>query len=277
MRRNLFLALTLAANSLFAQEKGNSDYKLVWSEEFNKAGKVDEKIWNYEYGFARNHEDQWYQKENAICRNGHLIIELKKETKPNPLYEAGSQDWRKSREKIHYTSSSLNTAGKKYWQYGRFEMRARIPVGSGLWPAFWTLGIEKEWPSNGEIDIMEYYRGNILANIANGTSKRWTAEWHNGVKSVESLGGAKWAKEFHIWRMDWDENEIALYLDDVLLNKVPLEKLVNKDGTNFNPFKQPHYVLVNFALGGDNGGKIDESLLPAKYEIDYIRVYQKQK
>src|SRR5690606_16954235 len=107
------------------------------------------------------------------------------------------------------------------------------------------------------------------------TTKRWSAEWHNGIKSVESLGGKKWADEFHVWRMDWDEKEIALYVDDILMNKVPLEKLVNKDGSGFNPFKQPHYILVNFALGGDNGGTIDESLLLAQYLIDYIRVYQK--
>lgn len=277
----IMLKLTLCAIGIFlcatgfAQQTNKSDFKLVWSQEFEKDGKPDESIWNYEIGFVRNNEDQWYQKDNAYCKDGFLIIELRKENKPNPNYDAGSSDWRKSRKDIKYTSSSLNTSGNKEWLYGRFEMRAKIPVGSGLWPAFWTLGVDKEWPSNGEIDIMEYYRGNILANIANGTNQRWKAEWHNGVKSVESLGGAKWANEFHVWRMDWDENEIALYLDDVLLNKVSLSKLVNKDGSGFNPFKQPHYILVNLALGGDNGGKIDDTLIPAKYEIDYLRVYQK--
>ena len=261
-------------NLVFSQQNHVKQYKLVWQDEFNKNGPVDKNIWSFENGFVRNNEDQWYQTENAYCKNGLLIIELKKEEKFNPNYVEGSNDYRKSRKLIKYTSSSLNTAGKKQWQYGRFEMRARIPIGSGLWPAFWTLGVDKEWPSNGEIDIMEYYKGNILANIANGTSKRWTAEWHNGVRSVDDLGGKKWANEFHIWRMDWDENEIALYVDGMLLNKVSLDKLVNKDGTGFNPFKQPHYILVNFALGGDNGGKIDESLIPAKYEIDYLRVYQ---
>lgn len=270
-----FIALLFGFHTSQAQQQSKESYKLVWSEEFNKDGKVDESTWNYERGFLRNHEDQWYQKENAFCKDGYLIIEVRKEEKPNPTYEEGSASWSKARKMIKYTSSSLNTSGKKQWLYGRFEMRAKIAVGSGLWPAFWTLGVDKEWPSNGEIDIMEYYRGNILANIANGTTKRWSAEWHNGIKSVESLGGKKWADEFHVWRMDWDEKEIALYVDDILMNRVPLEKLVNKDGTGFNPFKQPHYILVNFALGGDNGGTIDESLLPAQYLIDYIRVYQK--
>lgn len=266
----------LCAMNLQAQKQEKKNYKLVWADEFEKEGVVNESVWSYEIGFKRNKEDQWYQKENAYIKNGVLVIELKKEEKPNPDYEKDSQDWATSRPLIQYTSASLNTAGKKQWKYGRFEMRARIPVGSGLWPAFWTLGVDKEWPSNGEIDIMEYYKGNILANIANGTTKRWNAEWHNGIKSVASLGGKTWANNFHVWRMDWDENEIALYVDDLLLNKVSLDKLVNKDGSNFNPFKQPHYILVNLALGGINGGPIDESLIPAKYEIDYLRVYQEE-
>lgn len=250
-------------------------YQLVWSDEFDKDGPVDTTNWRFEKGFVRNQEAQWYQEENAYCKDGLLIIEARKESKENPIYEAGSTHWGRSRRTIEYTGSSINTRGRHDWQYGSFEMRARIPIGSGLWPAFWTLGIEGEWPSNGEIDIMEYYQGTILANIACGTDERWKAAWYDKKVSVDSLGGQAWADEFHVWRMDWDENEIALYLDNQLLNNVTLDKLVNKDSTGINPFKQPHYVLLNFALGGINGGEIDDDLLPAKYEIDYVRVYQK--
>ena len=250
-------------------------YHLVWADEFDKEGLVDTANWRFEKGFVRNQEAQWYQEGNAYCKDGLLIIEARKETKHNPTYEAGSAHWGRSRPTIEYTGASINTRGKHDWQYGRFEMRARIPIGSGLWPAFWTLGIEGEWPSNGEIDIMEYYRGKLLANIACGTQERWKAEWYSETISVDSLGGQAWADEFHVWRMDWDENEISLYVDDLLLNNVPLAKLVNKDGTGINPFMQPHYILLNFALGGMNGGEIDDTLLPAKYEIDHVRVYQK--
>ncbi|MFD2744679.1 MULTISPECIES: family 16 glycosylhydrolase [Sphingobacterium] len=256
----------------FAQDQ---NYQLVWSDEFDGSGSVNSQHWNFEKGFQRNNEDQWYQEENASIKDGVLVIEARKEVKPNPTYEANSEHWAKSRQNIQYTSSSINTSGKHAWKYGRFEMRAKIPVGQGIWPAFWTLGVDREWPSNGEIDIMEYYQGNLLANIAVGTNRRWQAEWHNGKKSVAELGGEQWAQEFHVWRMDWDEQEIALYVDDILLNKVPQSKLANKDGSGFYPFKQPHYMLLNLALGGDNGGEIDESLLPARYEIDYVRVYQK--
>ena len=75
--------------------------------------------------------------------------------------------------------------------------------------------------------------------------------------------------------MDWDENAIALYMDDQLLNKVELEKLVNKDGTNINPFKQPHYMLLDLAIGGNNGGDPAGTKFPNRFEVDYVRVYQK--
>lgn len=253
----------------------NDHYRLVWSDEFDRDGKLDGTNWSFEEGFQRNEEEQWYQTPNATIKNGLLIIEARAETKPNPSYQAQSTHWARSRPQIQYTSSSINTSGKQSWKYGRFEMRAKIPVGAGLWPAFWTLGVEKEWPSNGEIDIMEYYQGNILANIACGTQDRWKAEWYSSKRSVAELGGQEWASKFHVWRMDWDEKEIALYVDDILMNKVALAQLENKDGSGFNPFKQPHYILLNLALGGMNGGTLDPSLLPARYEIDYVRVYQK--
>ncbi|MBD0374024.1 MAG: glycoside hydrolase family 16 protein, partial [Flavisolibacter sp.] len=189
--------------------------------------------------------------------------------------EAGSSDWRKNRERIAYTASSINTSGKHTWQYGRFEMRGRIDIGPGLWPAWWTLGVAGQWPANGEIDIMEYYRNKLLANIACiGPDKK--AEWYSKTIPVDSLGGEAWAATFHIWRMDWDENSIALYMDDLLMNKVELSKLVNKDGSNINPFKQPHYLLLNLAMGGTNGGDTGNTKFPNRFEVDYVRVYQKQ-
>lgn len=251
-------------------------YRLVWSDEFADNGLVDSSNWQFEQGFVRNQEDQWYQPGNAYCKNGLLIIEARKTHMANPVYDPSSTHWARSRKTIKYTASSIHTRGKHQWRYGRFEMRARIPVGAGLWPAFWTLGMDGEWPANGEIDIMEYYRGMILANIACGTDEPWKAEWYEETRDIESLGGGEWAKQFHIWRMDWDEKEISLYLDNELLNRVSLDKLVNKDGTGINPFKQPHYILLNLALGGTNGGEIDDRLLPAKYEVDYVRVYQQK-
>jgi beta-glucanase (GH16 family) len=114
----------------------------------------------------------------------------------------------------------------------------------------------------------------LLANIA-CLAKDGNPEWFSNRFNTDSLGGEKWASQFHIWRMDWDKSSIALYIDDQLLNKVSLDSLVNKDGSGFNPFKQPHYMLLNLAIGGDNGGNPDSTSFPGKFEIDYVRVYQK--
>ena len=243
---------------------GTSEWRLVWADEFNTDGAPDPKNWRFEQGFVRNNELQWYQPDNARCQNGMLVIEARRDGRPNPNYKAGSTNWKTSRPTIDYTAASLNTNGLQKWQYGRFEMRGRIDTRAGLWPAFWTLGTSGEWPSNGEIDIMEYYRGMLLA-----------AKWSSTKKALTTCNDSNWAQQFHVWRMDCDESAIKLYVDDQLLNEVKLTDTINGDGSGKNPFKQPHYVLLNLALGGDNGGDPAPTQFPAKFEVDYVRVYQK--
>ena len=277
---NLILCLPITLNVL-AQD----NWQLVWSDEFNTDGALDSSVWNFEQGYARNEEVQWYQADNAVCKDGCLVIEARKEeNRKNPLYVSGSNDWRKRRELIEYTSSSVTTAGKKEFLYGRFEVKARIPVAKGAWPAIWTLGSGMEWPSCGEIDIMEYYQikgvPHILANAAWGKDRQWDAQWDSQATPYSHFTDKDpdWASKFHIWRMDWDEEAIKLYLDDELLNEIPLKNTVNgKIGKGTNPFTRPQYLLLNLAIGGINGGPIDEAALPMKYEIDYVRVYQKEK
>jgi beta-glucanase (GH16 family) len=253
----------------------HQQYRLVWSDEFNQDGRPDEKNWNYEIGLIRNEEDQWYQRENAICKNGKLIIVGRREEKKNPNYDSSIHDWRKNRKLIHYTSSCLVTAGRHQWLYGRFELRARIDISPGMWPAWWTLGVDRYWPANGEIDIMEYYRGRLLANIACAGSEGKT-QWFSNTFPVDSLGGIPWASQFHVWRMDWTRDFIALFVDGRLLNKMMLDSLVNKDGSGFHPFRQPHYMLLNLAIGGTNGGDPSGTSFPRQFEIDYVRVYQEK-
>lgn len=247
-------------------------YALVWADEFDVDGPPDPKNWTFEHGFVRNHEVQFYQPDNAVVRDGLLVIEARRESVPNPKHRAGSDNWKEKAERSTCTSSSLLTRGLREWKYGRFELRARIPTGPGLWPAWWTLGVDGEWPSNGEIDIMEYYRGKVLANVASGTPQRWKAKWDSRTVPLAELGGEAWAGEFHVWRMDWTRDNIRLYLDDRLLNETKVADTKNPDGSH--PFRQPHYMILNLALGGDNGGELAESSLPAKFEIDWVRVYQ---
>lgn len=252
-------------------------YELVWQDEFDLNGKPDSTNWSYEYGFRRNNELQWYQPENANVRDGLLVIDGKREKVENEFFDPSSEDWRKNREYADYTSASINTNGKKTFQYGIIEVRARIDTARGMWPAIWTLGITKGWPANGEIDIMEYYRvqgqPTILANAAWAhESKR--AEWDERKVPFSHFleKDPNWPEKFHVWKMDWTEAYIRLYLDDELLNEVDLSQTLNPDG--FNPFHQPHYILLNLAIGS-NGGDPSATEFPGKYEVDYIRVYQK--
>ena len=99
----LFVALASVANA--------QDYELVWCDEFNVDGRLDSTVWNYERGYARNEELQWYQPDNAYCKGGHLIIEARREERPNPMYREGARDWRRSRKNIECTSSSVTTSG----------------------------------------------------------------------------------------------------------------------------------------------------------------------
>jgi beta-glucanase (GH16 family) len=200
------------------------------------------------------------------------VIEARKERVQNPNY-TGSGDWKTTRQYAEYTSSSMNTSGLQSWQYGRFEMRGRIPTKAGMWPAWWTLGVSGEWPSNGEVDIMEFYQAKVLANVACGTSTRYSAKWDSLTKQLSTLG-ADWPSQFHTWRMDWDDQQIVLYMDDQEMNTATLASMLNADGTS--PFKQKEYMLLNVAIGGMNGGDPSGTTFPQRFEVDYVRVFQKQ-
>lgn len=255
----------------------------MWSDEFNCDGAVDSDKWSFENGFVRNEEAQWYQAENATCRGGNLVIEARQEQRLNPNFVAESNSWKLNRERAEYTSSLIKTKEKFDFQYGRVEVRAKIPTSGGVWPAIWLLGSNRSWPSCGEIDMMEYYRiggkPHILANVAWGSDKPYQAKWDSEKMPFTYFTSMdlQWADKFHVWRMDWDTENIKLYLDDELLNQTPISKTVNGAiGEYANPFKSPQYILLNLAMGGNCGGEIDNAALPARFEIDYVRVYQKE-
>jgi beta-glucanase (GH16 family) len=199
---------------------------LVWADEFDVDGRPDARNWTYERGFVRNEELQWYQAENARVERGLLVIEGRRERRANPDYQAGAPDWRRARESASYTSASLTTRGLHAWQYGRFEMRARIDTRTGLWPAFWTLGVSGRWPRNGEVDIMEYDRGTLLANIAwlGPGGRAFFDDLH---KPLESFRDPGWPQAFHVWRMDWDEHAIRLSVDGLPLKDADLATTFN--------------------------------------------------
>ncbi len=281
---------TTDADTIPAEYEG---YKLVFDDEFSVEGRPDSNYWTFEHGFVRNHEDQYYQEDNAWVANGKLVIEGRKDSVKNERYREGSSDWKTSKEYASYTSASMRSRGAttgdyiSAWQYGRFIVKAKLPCYTGCWPAIWTLGTEYEWPYNGEVDIMEYYPsgGNecLHANVAWGSSKRWNAQWASKTKKLSDLeeNDPEWRDKYHVWRMDWDTAYIKLYCDDELLNSVDLDRTVNPSTAwfkhdNENPYRGHYqYLLLNLALGGDNGGSLAETPFPCQYLIDYVRIYQK--
>jgi beta-glucanase (GH16 family) len=250
-------------------------YKLVWADEFDKDGQPDPANWTYERGFVRNQELQWYQPENARVEKGFLVIEAKREQKKNPNYMPGVGNWQRSREYAEYTSSCLTTNKLHAWTYGRFEMRGRIDTRAGLWPAWWALGTARSWPANGEIDMMEYYRGDLLANACWAGPQGASPAWSTSKKPITKFDDPDWSKKFHVWRMDWDQQALQLYVDGELLNTVDLSKTINPGPEKINPFTEPHYILLNLAIGGTAGGDPSKTEFPARFEVDYVRVYQK--
>ncbi|HEV2331229.1 MAG TPA: glycoside hydrolase family 16 protein [Verrucomicrobiae bacterium] len=277
----LCVCFVLTVSALAARSADH--WTLVWHDEFNKNGPPDPANWSYETGFVRNGESQWYQPDNAYCTNGLLIIEARREHRRNPGYVAGGGDWRTAREWIAYTSASITTRGLHEFRYGKFEMRARIDTRPGSWPAFWTLGAgfndanqdasPLPWPDCGEIDIMEYYAGNVLANFAYRLPGKRFATWSAVKKPIKQFDADKWSKEFHIWTMEWDETKIDLLLDGKLMNHFDV-KDANK-AAGGNPFRRPLYLKLNQAIGGTQGGDPSHTVFPIRFEIDWVRVYQR--
>lgn len=250
-----------------------ADWKLVWSDEFNKPGAPDPAKWTYEEGFIRNREAQYYRPENARVENGSLIIDVRKEKFPNPKYQEGSEDWRRV-PFAEYTSASLTTEGKASWTYGRFEIRAKFPRGRGIWPAIWTLGTntrEVGWPTGGEIDILEHVGHNSGTVHANVHTRGFNHARGNGRGATLKVPDATTA--FHIYAVEWTPKTLEFFVDDqqyFTLNN-------DGSGTDSWPFDAPQYLILNLAIGGAWGGQqgIDDSAFPQRMVIDYVRVYEK--
>lgn len=281
--------VTFSAAMAQAPER-DASWQLVWHDEFDGSGDFDKTKWESETGFVRNEEDQWYQAANTFRDNGLLVLEGRIDSIPNPGYRPGGGergqrrgDWRNRRPFARYSSGSVNTRRSYSFLYGQLEVRARIPAVEGSWPAIWTLGTKREWPSNGECDVMEFYHVNgvphILANAAWGNDQQWQAVWNSKRIPYKHFldKDPGWGEKFHVWLMDWTPEYIRIYLDGELLNDVDLSKTINGSvGEHTNPFHSPQYILLDLAIGGQNGGTIQPDAFPMRYEVDYVRVWQKR-
>ena len=252
-----------------------SGYQLVWNDEFNYEGAPSDEKWHLQYipiidGGWANDEKQHYttRRDNSFVSDGTLKIVAKKELY---AYEGVNRA---------YTSARLNS--KFDIRYGRIDVRAKLPVSKGTWPAIWTLGTNigevgnyygtsegnVGWPECGEIDIMEQ----------NGTNKQLlygTFHWSDSggqqdsfglIKDISSLNVSNLSTEFHLYSLIWNSESLKIYVDNFLVSSI--------ENTASVPFDNPHYLLLNVAMGGTLGGAVPGTFEEDKMEIDYVRFYQ---
>lgn len=259
---SLLAAVALAA--VAGPPAAAQDWQLVWSDEFDVDGLVDETKWSYQVGGGGwgNQELQYYtdrRTENVRVEDGHLVIEA--------IYEEfGGND---------YTSGRIRTLGRGDWLYGRVEVRAQLPAGLGTWPAIWMLASDSDhgnggWPDTGEIDIMEavgYDPGHTHSAVHTDALNHTLGNNPSGTMDVPTS-----ATEFHVYALEWTPTRITTFVDGE-------QNLVyNRNGATWErwPFDRPFHLILNLAVGGTWGGAqgVEPNDFPTQLRVDYVRVYE---
>ena len=250
----------------------DDNYFLVWGDEFEYDGKLDESKWHHQIippnnGSWWNNEAQHYTNstKNSIVSDGTLkIIAIK-------------ENYTVDNSTKNYTSARLNS--KFGFKYGRVDVKAKLPSTQGTWPAIWTLGTNINeignffgdsegsvgWPRCGEIDIMEQngWNKNELYGYFHFANPQGEYGNHGNITSISNASG-----EYHIYSMEWTDEIIKILIDDK-----EFVSLINNGNV---PYDNRHYLLLNIAIGGNLGGDIDPSFSQDRMEIDYVRVFQKE-
>lgn len=260
MRLLSLILLILLSNSSFSQIE-----KLVWSDEFNGSGVPDTTKWSHELGSNGwgNNEIQNYTAslDNSKQQNGLLIIQaIKKDGQ--------------------WTSARLVTNKKFDFKYGRVIFKAKLPAGSGTWPALWMLNSDSEkigWPECGEIDVMEHVgrRPGIVQSALHTPSS------YGNTTSVGYTSVTDYSTEFHLYEANWTPEKIEFSVDSKIFYTY---SPAIRDKETW-PFDHPFYIIINIAMGGNFGSDpkfeskgmkdgIDPSLPNVSMEVDYVRVYQ---
>ena len=264
IRTVLGLAMSAMIFVCCTDQGKRSGWDLVWSDEFDYKGLPDSNKWTYDTGNSKgwgNNELQYYtyrKMENARVENGNLVIEARKEKV----------------DSFNYTSARLLTEGKASWQYGKIEIKARIPEGVGSWPAIWMLADGmRVWPDDGEIDIMEhvgFHQGYIHGSIH---CKKYNHII--GTQKTDTLYVPDCSSAFHIYSLEWDKEDIKVAVD----GKVFFSFANESKGYEYWPFDNKMFLILNIAVGGNWGGQkgVDDKAFPMKMEVDYVRVYQERK
>jgi len=257
------IALSVSATA-FAQTLPG--WELVWSDEFNGES-LDRSKWEFEVDAegGGNQELQYYITNNVRVHDGLLTIEAHKEHYVGPQ---GTRD---------YTSSRIRTLRKGDWLLGRFDTRAKLPQGKGMWPAIWMLPSESRyggWPHDGEIDIMELL-GHEPQKVYGTLHYTEPRRHHASTGDHFVLPNGTFSDDFHTFRLDWETNAMRWYVDDKLYQTITKWQ----SGTNSfpAPFNQKFHLLLNLAVGGNWPGNPDTTAsLPQSMIVDYVRVYRKK-
>lgn len=269
--------------SLTEVRNEDDNYNLVWADEFNET-ELDKNNWGYELGHIRGLEQQHYtnSKDNVYLEDGNLVIKATNR-KTEDQYEVTQGD---TTRKVIYDSGSVRTHGKQEFLYGRIEMKAKLPKGQAVFPAFWTLGSDFHldgniaqgigWPDSGEIDIMELI-GNGTAGGVNGNRQVYQT-LHYGTNGEDdgkyaghgtcyTLPSGIFNDDYHVFGINWSKGKIEWYVDDQIVRTVDY----SDDQRALECIDRPQYIEFNLALGGAWPGAAGENLAGTKYEVDYVR------
>lgn len=269
----LFASFIFCCINVFSQEKENNNgknWKLIWQDEFN--GKtLDKSKWNVLTRETSKHNElQYYIPDEVYLKDGSLVIRSSKR-------DFGSQ---------HYTSGRLDTKDKLAITYGRIEIRGKLPVGKGMWPAYWLYPQNRDWPMEytmleavaagkeslipeyrpwySEIDIMEFLGHE--PKIFYGTLHYYTFKGEKKTSSVTYPADFSFGDDFHLFTLEWEPGAIRWFIDNKLVH-------TSTDGIPHSP----HYLILNTAVGGAWPGNPDSTtVFPAFHKIDYVRVYQRK-
>jgi beta-glucanase (GH16 family) len=252
----------IISNTGYDAPTSYSGYTLAWSDEFN-APSVNLANWSFQNGNGcpalcgwGNSELEYYTENNLTLQNGMMVIEARKEN-------VGGNS---------YTSSKILSTGKKTFKFGRIDFRAKLPVGKGIWPAFWMMpesSVYGGWPKSGEIDIMEYLGHE--PNKTYGTLHFGPGPGSTQIGKSHVLPTGRFSDEFHVFSLIWKQDQIQWLVDGNVIGTANKADF----GTNTYPFNEQFYFIINLAVGGQWPGNPDAgTTFPQWMIVDYIRVYQ---
>jgi beta-glucanase (GH16 family) len=236
-------------------------WEIVWHDEFEET-ELDLKNWTFDIGGGGWGNQEWQaytdRPENVRLEEGMLVIEAREE----PEFIGGRE----------YSSARIKTQGLHAWQYGRIEARLKLPYGQGIWPAFWMLGddiYKRGWPAAGEIDILEFIGREPDHIYATVHGPGYSGG--GGIGSSITVPADSLRDDFHVYAIEWEQNEIRWYFDDR-----QYFKLTADDVPDEWVFDHPFFIILNLAVGGRWPGYPDDTtVFPQFLYVDYVRVYQK--